>query len=328
MKPCASFFGEAGQALLYQRVLDALPGAAQLVDRRAVLRSLRAAVGARLRHRDHARRLVQPPGVQLYQAFIRARSPVALRALDALVDADLPVHVRRFDRDVDQRGRSAATSSVPLPAPRASIASMISRPLSPLRKTTRRRPPPPRRSLVSQCTRNPPVSLVNVSVCLSPRPDQLPTGFQATTACGSGRGASDGSRSGRGAPASAQRPGMVAIICALCCEACSKRPPAAAPASAHQPIMLDEVLALSSTRGRRHRGGLHARRRRPRAGDPRTHPAGRATDRHRRRSARIAAGPKRGFAPPASAPRRSSPATATSRTSRSSSPRKGSPARI
>src|SRR6185295_11228519 len=64
---------------------------------------------------------------------------------------------------------------------------MISRPLSPLRNTTRRRPPPAGASLVvSQCTRKPPVSLVKVSVCLSPRPAQLPIGFQTTTDSGWG----------------------------------------------------------------------------------------------------------------------------------------------
>src|SRR4051794_37909587 len=68
---------------------------------------------------------------------------------------------------------------------------MLSRPLSPLRNTTRKRPPPGGVSLlVSQWTRNPPLSLVEVSVCLSPRPAQLRIGFPAPTACGAGRGVS------------------------------------------------------------------------------------------------------------------------------------------
>ena len=53
--------GGAGAALSARA--ERVPGAAQLVDRRDVLRPLRAAVGTRLRHRDHARRLVQPAGV-------------------------------------------------------------------------------------------------------------------------------------------------------------------------------------------------------------------------------------------------------------------------
>src|SRR4051794_8296395 len=66
---------------------------------------------------------------------------------------------------------------------------MISRPLSPLRNTTRKRPRPGGSSLLAcQCTRKPPVSLVNVSVCLSPPPDQLPIGFQATDAVAGGAG--------------------------------------------------------------------------------------------------------------------------------------------
>jgi hypothetical protein len=57
---------------------------------------------------------------------------------------------------------------------------MISRPLSPLRNTTFNRPPPDAASFfVSQWMRNPPVSLVNDSVCLSPRPDHDPTRFHS-----------------------------------------------------------------------------------------------------------------------------------------------------
>ena len=61
------------------------------------------------------------------------------------------------------------------------------------------------------------------------------------------------------------------------------------PAGTHRPIMVDEVLALPSAGARRRRGRLHARRRRPCAGDPRARAAGRTPDRARRRSARAAA---------------------------------------
>src|SRR5258707_9706946 len=62
---------------------------------------------------------------------------------------------------------------------------MIGRPLSPLRKITFRRPSPDTVSfVVAHVTRKPPVSLVKVSVCLSPRPDQEPTCFHATRARG------------------------------------------------------------------------------------------------------------------------------------------------
>ena len=85
---------------------------------------------------------------------------------------------------------------------------MISRPLSPLRNTTRSRPPPAGASfVVSQCTRKPPVSLVNVSVCLSPRPDQAPIGFQTTI--DSGRGACSGPAAASG---TGLRPGRRAPV--------------------------------------------------------------------------------------------------------------------
>ena len=67
-----SLFGEAGQALFYSRVLEALRGAAELVDRRQLLRSHDDRPAERLRRRHHARRLVEPAGVPLYQRVIRA----------------------------------------------------------------------------------------------------------------------------------------------------------------------------------------------------------------------------------------------------------------
>src|SRR5205814_1567038 len=64
---------------------------------------------------------------------------------------------------------------------------MISRPLSADRNTTLRRPRPARVSFfVSHCTRKPPVSPVNVSVCKFPRPLHAPTGFQTDTASAGG----------------------------------------------------------------------------------------------------------------------------------------------
>ena len=61
------------------------------------------------------------------------------------------------------------------------------------------------------------------------------------------------------------------------------------PAGTHRPIMVAEVLRVPAPSARRRRGGLHARRRRPCAGDSRAHSAGRTTDRTRRRSVRVAA---------------------------------------
>ena len=61
------------------------------------------------------------------------------------------------------------------------------------------------------------------------------------------------------------------------------------PAGMHRPIMVDEVLSALRPSGGRHRGGLHARRRRSRAGDPATRAARRTPDRARRRSDRAAA---------------------------------------
>src|SRR5438309_11862060 len=64
---------------------------------------------------------------------------------------------------------------------------MMTRPLSPLRNATLSVPLPAGDSFfVSQCTRNEPVSLMNVSVCMFARPDQDPRRFQATIREGGG----------------------------------------------------------------------------------------------------------------------------------------------
>ena len=62
---------------------------------------------------------------------------------------------------------------------------MMTRPLSPLRNATFRVPLPAGDSFfVSQWIRNDPLSLMNVSVCMLPRPAQLASFFQATTCAG------------------------------------------------------------------------------------------------------------------------------------------------
>ena len=63
MKPCASLFGEAGQALLYQRVLSAFQARRSWWTGVLFYDLYEPPVGPRLRHRDHPRRLVEPPGV-------------------------------------------------------------------------------------------------------------------------------------------------------------------------------------------------------------------------------------------------------------------------
>src|SRR6266700_1440369 len=91
---------------------------------------------------------------------------------------------------------------------------MISRPLSPLRKTTLSVPVPGTVSFfVAQVTRKPPVSLVKVSVCVLPRPDHEPTCFQATRSLDGG-----GAALPRQPPviAKATRTQSVAFLCALC----------------------------------------------------------------------------------------------------------------
>src|SRR3954465_2688624 len=81
----------------------------------------------------------------------------------------------------------SATSVVARPTPRTSTASIIGRPLSLLRNTTLKVPLPGGHSFrVSQRTRNPPVSLVKVSVWTVPRPDHAPTVFQTSTSVGGG----------------------------------------------------------------------------------------------------------------------------------------------
>ena len=103
MKPCASLFGEAGQALLYQRVLSAFQERRSWWTGVLFYDLYELPVGARLRHRDHPRRLVEPAGVPAVSGVHQAtpwRPYGLLDRLDPLVDRHLPVDVRRFDGDV------------------------------------------------------------------------------------------------------------------------------------------------------------------------------------------------------------------------------------